>query len=132
MFKKIVLTVAAASLFVIPSVAFSGDTEIDDLLQNAETDDLTMYSGYDMASVQGGNVALGKKVKNVEQNIEGDDLDLDMYYATAVVQAANVIGGKKIKNAEQNASFDTATLTSDSNLGAVQAINAATNCASCE
>lgn len=131
MLKKIVLTVAAASLFVIPSVALS-QTEIDDLLQNAETDDLTMYSGYDMASVQGGNVALGKKVKNVEQNIEGDELDLDMYYATAVVQGANVIGGKKIKNAVQNASFDAATLSSDSNLGAVQAINVATNCASCD
>jgi hypothetical protein len=135
MFKKIVLTVAAASLFVIPSIAMSGCmdcADINNLLQNAETDDLTMYSGYDMAVVQGGNVALGKKVKNVEQNIEGNELDLDMYYATLAVQGANVIGGKKIKNAEQNASFDNATLTSDSNLGAVQAINVATNCASCE
>ncbi|MCW5211993.1 hypothetical protein VU04_03690 [Desulfobulbus sp. TB] len=131
MFKKIVLTVAAASLFVIPSIALS-DPDITNLLQNAETDDLTMYSGYDMAVVQAGNAALGGTVKNSMQNITGDDLDMDMYYATGVVQAANLLGGKKIKNVVQNASFDAVTMTSDSNLLGVQAINAATSCVYCD
>jgi hypothetical protein len=65
------------------------------------------------------------------QNIKGDNLDLEMAYATAVVQGANVLGGKKIKNAEQNAKFKAANLISDSNYGAVQGINVATNCVSC-
>ncbi|MCI5115210.1 MAG: hypothetical protein D3921_07015 [Candidatus Electrothrix sp. AW1] len=133
MFKKIVLTVAAASLFVIPSVALScmDCADMTNLLQNAETDDLAMISAYDQDVVQGGNVALGKKVKNSKQNIKGDNLDLTMAYATGVVQGANVIGGKKIKNAVQNAKFKAATLVSDSNYSAAQGINVATNCASC-
>lgn len=133
MLKKIVLTAAAVSLFAIPSVALSsGGPEISDLMQNAETDDLTMKSTYDMGVVQGGNVALGGDVKEIEQDISGDDLNLTMKYATAVVQAANVIGGTEIKGALQNASFDKATMTSDSNLGAIQAINAATSCVNCD
>jgi hypothetical protein len=63
MFKKIVLTVAAASLFVIPSVALScmDCADMTNLLQNAETADLSMLSLDDMGVVQGGNVAVGKK-----------------------------------------------------------------------
>jgi hypothetical protein len=132
MFKKIVLTVAAASLFVIPSVAFSGDTEIDDLMQNAETDNVTMVSVYDAGVIQAGNVALGGKIKDVEQNIEGDDLYMEMQYATAAVQAANALGGKKIKDAEQHASFNAVGMVSNSNFLGVQAINAATSCVSCD
>jgi hypothetical protein len=130
MFKKIVLTVAAASLFVIPSSALS--TDIENLLQNAEVDDLTMVSTYDMAVVQAGNAALGGKVKNVKQKIEGDDLVMDMAGATGVVQGANLLGGKKIKNAKQKASFDDVAMISDSNFAGVQAINAATSCVYCD
>ncbi len=135
MFKKIVLTVAAASLFTIPSIAMSGCMDCPDiknLLQNAETDDITMSSTYDVAVVQAGNAALGGTVKNSMQNIEGDDLDMTMEYATGVVQGANLLGGKKIKNAVQNASFDAVTMTSDSNLAGIQAINAATSCVYCD
>ena len=131
MFKKIVLTVAEASLFVIPSSALSDG--IENLLQNAETDNLTMISVFDQDVVQGGNVALAKKkVKNVIQNIKGKKLELGLAYGTNVVQGANVIGGKKVKNAIQNAQYKASTLVSDSNLESTQGINVATNCAYCE
>ena len=132
MLKKIVLTAAAVSLFAIPSVALS-ESEIADLIQNAETDDLTMVSKYDMGVVQGGNVALaGGKVRDIKQKISGDALKLKMEYATSVVQAANVIGATEIKGATQNAEFDDAKMVSDSNSNAVQAINAASSCLTCD
>ena len=132
MWKKIALT-AAVGLFVIPSVALSNNaSDINNLLQNATTDDLYMSSDDDRGVVQGGNVALGGDVKNTEQNITGDDLDMDLEDGKDVVQAANVIGGNNIKNATQNASFDDAGLYSDGNKNSIQAINAATNCVSCD